>query len=79
MHRDMPLAVALSTNGQFLVTGRLDRTADVWSLTDRTIRFTLRGHEAEIAAVAVSPDGQRVVTGSHDHTAKVWDASRSRE
>ncbi|MBE7503640.1 MAG: protein kinase [Verrucomicrobiales bacterium] len=79
LHTDVPLAVAVSRDGERLVTGRLDRTADVWALAGRTNLFTLRGHEAEIAAVAISPDGRRIVTGSFDHTAKIWDATRSRE
>ncbi|MCZ7638200.1 MAG: hypothetical protein M5U12_20470 [Verrucomicrobia bacterium] len=79
LQADVPLALAVSPDGERLVTGRLDRTADVWALAGRTNRFTLRGHEAEIAAVAISPDGRRIATGSFDHTAKIWDATRSRE
>lgn len=79
MERDIPLALTISLDGRWLVTGRLDRTAEVWSLAGRTNLFTLRGHEAQVAAVAFSPDGKRIVTGSYDHTAKVWDATRSRE
>jgi WD40 repeat protein/serine/threonine protein kinase len=76
---DVPFWIAADPYGQWVVTGGLDRTAPVWSLAGRTNLFTLRGHDAEVAAVAVSPDGQRILTGSYDHTAKVWDVTRRRE
>ncbi|MBE7503628.1 MAG: protein kinase [Verrucomicrobiales bacterium] len=76
---DFPFSLAADSHGQWLVTGGLDRTAPVWSLAGRTNLFTLRGHDAEVAAVAVSPDGQRILTGSYDHTAKLWDITRRRE
>ena len=65
-------AVAISPDGQFVVTGSEDNTARVWSATTGATLKELKGHSSWVSAVAISPDGQFVVTGSSDNTARVW-------
>ncbi len=74
-------AVAVSGDGQRVVSGGSDGTVRVWDGASGQARLTLRGHEADkggrksVLAVAVSGDGQRVVSGGSDGTVRVWDGA----
>ena len=73
-HFEAVISVAVSPDGQRIVTGSEDRTAKVWETATGRELLTLKGHRGPIYSVAFSPDGQRIVTGSADKTAKVWEA-----
>jgi WD40 repeat protein len=65
--------VAVSPDGQRVVSASRDNTLKVWDVeTGRELR-TLQDHSAWVNGVAVSPDGRRVVSASSDNTLKVWD------
>jgi WD40 repeat protein len=66
--------VAVTPDGQRIVTGSLDTTARVWDARTGQTLVALKGHTGQVTSVAVTPDGQRIVTGSLDTTARVWDA-----
>jgi WD40 repeat protein len=53
-----------STKGDFPVT--------VWDIANGKVKFTLDGHQDNIAAVSFSPDGNAIVTCSKDRTARLW-------
>lgn len=73
LHRAAVNAVAISPNGQLVVSGSSDKTLRIWNpVTGRSLH-TLEGHTAAINAVAISPDGQLIVSGSSDKTLRVWD------
>ena len=74
-HLGEVLGVALSPDGQRMVTGSRGRTAKVWEAASGKELFTLKGHSSWIPSVVLSPDGQRIATASGDHTAKVWEAA----
>jgi hypothetical protein len=70
------IAVAISPDNRWLVTGSNDNTARLWDLTakDPTVSpVVLRGHEGEVLVVSFSPDVHWLVTGSKDGTARLWD------
>ena len=69
-------SVAFSPNGQWIVTGSMDKTAKIWDAwTDRkTLTADSYGRN-----IAFSPDGKQIVTGSTDHTAMVLDAQTGRD
>ncbi|HEY4389706.1 MAG TPA: WD40 repeat domain-containing protein, partial [Ktedonobacteraceae bacterium] len=64
--------VAISPNGQTLVSGGGDKTIKVWNLSTGKLARTLIGHEGFVQCVAISPNGQTLVSGSEDKTIKVW-------
>ncbi|MBD1853162.1 caspase family protein, partial [Cyanobacteria bacterium FACHB-502] len=64
-------AVALSRDGQTIVSGSSDKTVRLWSL-DGTLLRTLTGHTGYVRAVALSRDGQTIVSGSDDSTVRLW-------
>jgi WD40 repeat protein len=75
-HGGPVLAVAVSGDGRWLVTGSYDNTARLWDLTAKEPEKTARvlsGHTGPVNAVAVSGDGRWLVTGSWDKTARLWD------
>ncbi len=69
-------SLAITPNGNWLVTASQDSNARLWNLTgDRAPEdpVILRGHDNQIHALQISPDGRWLVTLGDDQTARVWD------
>ncbi len=65
-------ALAISADGQTLVSGGSDKAIKVWDLTTGQLKKTLQSDSGKILAVAISPDGKTVVSGSADRMARIW-------
>ena len=73
------LAVAVSSDGKFALTGSTDQTALLWDLeTGKQLRRFV-GHEDAVSAVQFSKDGQFVLTASHDKTARLWQTATGKQ
>lgn len=74
-HHDTVIAVALSADGKFGLTGSADKTAQFWeTATGKPIGPPLQ-HQAGVGAVALSADGKIALTASGDKTARLWETA----
>jgi len=71
-HSDWVKSVAISPDGQTLVSGSRDKTIKVWNLHTGKLSRNFAGHSDTVETVAISPDGHIIVSGSRDKTIKVW-------
>lgn len=71
-------SIAISPDGQTLVSGCADKTIKIWNLhTGKEIR-TLTENLGKVSSTAVSPDGKFLAVGSYDtprSNVKVWHMS----
>src|SRR6266702_4465294 len=70
------LSIALSLDGQRIVSGLGDGRIRAWKATtgEREVGPFTR-HTDSVLSVAFSPDGQRIVSGSSDKIIRVWNAT----
>jgi WD40 repeat protein len=69
--------VALSPNGQQLLTGSSDKTALLWDVASGRRLRALVKHSDGVVAVAFSPDGKTLLTAG-DRRIILWDATLGR-
>ncbi|MEI6179230.1 MAG: WD40 repeat domain-containing protein [Chloroflexales bacterium] len=72
-HEGWVNAVAITPNGQQVVSASDDQTLKVWNLATGELLRTLRGHTGWVRAVALTPNGRWIISGAFDRTLKVWD------
>ena len=70
-HTDSVKAVAVTRDGQHIISGSYDKTVKVWSVASKSLVSTCEGHTSWVKAVAVMPDGQRILSGGWDTTVRV--------
>ncbi|BAY15071.1 WD repeat protein [Anabaenopsis circularis NIES-21] len=71
-HSSWVNAVALTPDGQYVISASGDNTLKVWNWQTGELLRTLTGHSDWVNAVALTPDGQYVISASGDNTLKVW-------
>ena len=71
-HTSGVLSVAISRDGQMLVSGSNDGTIKVWKTATGELVRTLSGHTGSVFSVVLSADGQQLFSGSADQTIKIW-------
>ncbi len=73
-------AVAFSPDGNVLVTGNDNGTAQLWDVSTRQpIGSPLNDGTSPVDSVAFSPDGKTLATGTDDGTVRLWDVSTRRQ
>ncbi|MBW4570986.1 MAG: caspase family protein [Tolypothrix carrinoi HA7290-LM1] len=71
-HEGYVSSVAISQDGQTIVSGGTDGTVRLWNLQGLSLAEPLRGHEGWVNSVAISQDGQTIVSGGADGTVRLW-------
>jgi hypothetical protein len=78
-HSGWIMSIALTPDGQRIVTGSDDGTARLWDAVSGRQLLMLQGHAGAVDAVAVTPDGERIITGNVDGTVRLWDVVSGRQ
>ncbi|KAG9535546.1 WD40 repeat-like protein, partial [Aureobasidium melanogenum] len=76
-HKDFVLSVALSPDGEWVLSGSKDRGVQFWNPQTGDAQLMLQGHKNSVISVAPSPvPGGLFATGSGDMRARIWRFSR---
>ncbi|KAG5635710.1 hypothetical protein H0H81_010335 [Sphagnurus paluster] len=71
-HKDYVLSVAVSHDGQWVVSGSKDRCVQFWDSRTAALQFMLQGHKNSVISLDVNPAGGMLATGSGDSLARIW-------
>ena len=69
--QDYVLSVAVSYDGQWVVSGSKDRTVQFWDARSAAVQCTLQGHKNSVVSVNLSPTGGLLATGCGDWQARI--------
>jgi WD40 repeat protein/energy-coupling factor transporter ATP-binding protein EcfA2 len=72
-HQNAVNSVAISQDGQLIVSGSSDKTVRLWDGQGTAIAPPFTGHEKEVYCVAISPNAEIIASGSADGTVRLWD------
>ncbi len=70
---DMASCVAFDPSGDRLACGGLDRTVQVYKISDGSRQWLIEEHADAVTSLAWRPDGQQLATASRDKTCKLID------
>jgi hypothetical protein len=65
-------AVAVTADGQQVVSAGTDQTIRIWAVATGQLHQTLIGHERAINCLVITPDDRSIISGSADRQIKVW-------
>ncbi|KAI5804066.1 WD40-repeat-containing domain protein [Peziza echinospora] len=71
-HKDFVLSVALTPDGNWVLSGSKDRGVQFWDPHTANAQLMLQGHKNSVISVAPSPMGRLFATGSGDMRARIW-------
>ncbi|KIL58707.1 hypothetical protein M378DRAFT_86115, partial [Amanita muscaria Koide BX008] len=70
-HKDYVLSVAVSHDGQWVVSGSKDRGVQFWDARSAVVQCMLQGHKNSVISIDLSPTGGLLATGSGDWQARI--------
>ncbi|MEH2008371.1 nSTAND1 domain-containing NTPase, partial [Nostoc sp.] len=71
-HQGRVNSVAISPDGQTIVSGGNDGTVRLWNFQGLPLAEPFGGDQGWVYSVAISPDGQTIVSGGEDGTVRLW-------
>ncbi|KZP08187.1 WD40 repeat-like protein [Athelia psychrophila] len=74
-HKNYVLSVAVSHDGQWVVSGSKDRSVQFWDSRTAIMQWVLLAHQNSILSVDLSPAGNMLATGSGDQQARIFTAA----
>jgi serine/threonine protein kinase len=70
------MSVAFSANGQWLLSGSMDKSIRLWDVAARRAVHTFEGATQGVRAIALAPDGRYAASGGDDRNIRVWTLPR---
>lgn len=70
--QDYVLSVAISPDGQWVVSGSKDRSIQFWNIATGQAQFMLQGHKNSVISIDLARSGQYLASGSGDCMARIW-------
>jgi WD40 repeat protein len=77
-HDKRVASIAFSPNGNYIISGSVDKTARVWEVATGN-EIARMNHDSWVYYVAFSPDGRYVASGDVDGTSRVWESDTGKE
>jgi WD40 repeat protein len=71
-HEGEAYSVAISTDGQTIISGGEDGTVRMWNLKGQLLVKPFKGHKGYVYSVAISTDGKTIISGGEDGTVRLW-------
>ena len=71
-HKDYVLSVAISPDGQWVVSGSKDRSIQFWNIATGQAQFMLQGHKNSVISIDLARTGNYLASGSGDCMARIW-------
>jgi WD40 repeat protein len=71
-HSSSIWSVAVTPDGEQVISGSQDGTLKIWNLKTGILVDTIAAHNGSVNAVSIIPDGSHIISGSYDNTLKVW-------
>jgi hypothetical protein len=69
--QDYVLSVAVSADGQWVVSGSKDRGVQFWDARTATVQLMLQGHKNSVISIDLNPVGGVLASGSGDWQARI--------
>ena len=71
-YKDYVLSVAISPDGQWVVSGSKDRSIQFWNVQSGQAQFMLQGHKNSVISIDLARSGTYLASGSGDCMARIW-------
>ncbi|MCX6278006.1 MAG: WD40 repeat domain-containing protein [Bacteroidetes bacterium] len=71
-HGGLVNCLAISPDGQTVVTASEDHTVRLWEIESGREMHVLNAHSGSVTCVCFSPDGKTIASGSKDGTVRLW-------
>ncbi len=65
-------ALTLSGDGNFLITGHVDGTINIWDFPQKKLLKTLKRHDSTITSLAFAPNNKIFASSSSDGVIQLW-------